>query len=161
GSSLANLINAEGVTVAAGVATVWLGLVDYLDQTGAEVPSLKRIMLGGASVPPALMDRIEKRMGGGGQTSWGMTEVAPVGTVTTATTPVRKSSRAGRPPIGVDLMVAAADGSSLPRGQEGHLRVRGSSVLERYYGSAEAAVDADGWFDTGDLAVIDEEGNVN
>jgi acyl-CoA synthetase (AMP-forming)/AMP-acid ligase II len=161
GLSLARLINAEGVTVAAGVATVWLGLLDHLDQTGGDVPSLQRIMLGGSSVPQALMDRLEKRLGVVVQTSWGMTELSPIGTVTPATAPVRKSSQAGRPPIGVDLMVAAADGSPLPRGQEGHLRVRGSSVVQRYYGNDELAVDADGWFDTGDLAVIDTEGNVS
>jgi acyl-CoA synthetase (AMP-forming)/AMP-acid ligase II len=161
GSSLANLINAEGVTVAAGVATVWLGLVDHLDQTDQEVPSLQRIMLGGSSVPQALMDRLEKRLGAIVQTSWGMTELSPIGTVTPATAAVRRSSQAGRPPIGVDLLVTAADGTPLPRGREGRLRVRGASVVQRYFGHETSAVDADGWFDTGDLAVIDGEGNLS
>src|SRR6185312_2279443 len=97
GRSLANLINAEGVTVAAAVATVWLGLVDHLDQTGAEAPSLQRIMLGGSSVPQALMDRLEKRLGVVVQTSWGMTELSPLGTSTPATALVRKASQSGRP----------------------------------------------------------------
>ena len=79
GPSLANLINTERVTLSAGVATVWLGLLDYLDQTGAEVPSLQRIMLGGSSVPQALMDRLERRLGVTVQTSWGMTEMSPIG----------------------------------------------------------------------------------
>jgi len=158
GASLATLINAEGVTVSAGVATVWLGLVDYLDQTGGEVPSLRRIMLGGSSIPQALMDRLERRLGATVQTSWGMTELSPIGTVTPATAAVRKSSRAGRPPIGVDLLLTNADGAPLPRGREGRLLARGASVLERYFGHEARAVDADGWFDTGDLAVIDDEG---
>ncbi|MBV9251017.1 MAG: AMP-binding protein [Acetobacteraceae bacterium] len=158
GASLANLINAEGVTVSAGVATVWLGLVDYLDQTGGEVPSLRRIMLGGSSIPQALMDRLEQRLGATVQTSWGMTELSPIGAVTPATAAVRKSSRAGRPPIGVDLLLTDAEGKSLPRGREGRLLARGASVLERYFGHEARAVDADGWFDTGDLAVIDDEG---
>ena len=158
GASLATLINAEGVTVSAGVATVWLGLVDYLDQTGGEVPSLRRIMLGGSSIPQALMDRLERRLGATVQTSWGMTELSPIGTVTPATAAVRKSSRAGRPSIGVDLLLTDADGAPLPRGREGHLLARGASVLERYFGHEARAVDADGWFDTGDLAVIDDEG---
>lgn len=161
GSSLAKLINAEGVTVAAGVATVWLGLVDYLDQTGAEVPSLQRIMLGGSSVPQALMDRFEKRLGATVQTSWGMTELSPIGTVTPATAVVRRSSQAGRPPLGVDLVVSDADGVPLPRGHEGRLRVQGASVVERYFGQERPAIEADGWFDTGDLAVIDVEGNLS
>jgi 3-(methylthio)propionyl---CoA ligase len=158
GASLANLINAEAVTVSAGVATVWLGLVDYLDQEGGEVPSLQRIMLGGSSIPQALMDRLEKRLGATVQTSWGMTELSPIGTVTPATAAVRKSSRAGRPPIGVDLLLTDADGAPLPRGREGRLLARGASVLERYFGHEARAVDTDGWFDTGDLAVIDDEG---
>jgi acyl-CoA synthetase (AMP-forming)/AMP-acid ligase II len=163
GPSLANLINAEGVTVAAGVATVWLGLADHLDRTGGEVPSLQRIMLGGASVPQALMDRLEQRLGASVQTSWGMTELSPLGTVTPATAPVRRASQSGRPPIGVDLLVTDVDGTPLPgqRGHEGRLRVRGASVIARYFGDAAPAVDADGWFDTGDLAVIDGDGSVS
>ena len=161
GASLASLINAEGVTVSAGVATVWLGLVDHLDQTGDEVPSLARIMVGGSSVPQALLDRLERRLGATVQMSWGMTELSPIGTVTPATAPVRRASQAGRPPIGVDLVVSAADGTPLPSGEEGRLRVRGASVVQRYFGQDAPAVDADGWFDTGDLARIDAQGNLS
>ena len=161
GASLANLINAEDVSVAAGVATVWLGLVDHLDRTGAKVPSLRRIVLGGSSVPQALMDRLEERLEAVVQTCWGMTELSPLGTVTPATAPLRRASQAGRPPIGVDLLVTDAAGTPLPRGREGRLRVRGASVVERYFGHEDRAVDANGWFDTGDLAVIDTEGNLS
>jgi 3-(methylthio)propionyl---CoA ligase len=163
GASLASLINTENVTVAAGVATVWLGLADHLDRIGGEVPSLQRIMLGGASVPQALMDRLEQRLGVSIQTSWGMTELSPLGTVTPAVSPVRRASQSGRPPLGVDLLLTNAHGVALTaqRGAEGRLRVRGASVIERYFGEAEPAVDAAGWFDTGDLAVIDDEGNVS
>jgi fatty-acyl-CoA synthase len=161
GASLASLINAEGVTVAAGVPTVWLGLVDHLDQSGGEVPSLRRLMIGGASLPQALMDRLEKRLGVVVQTSWGMTELSPLGTVSPATATVRRSSQSGRPPLGVDLQVMDAGGSPLPRGREGRLVVRGASVVERYFGHSDPAVDAGGWFDTGDLAVIDSGGNLS
>ena len=163
GLSLANLINAERVTIAAGVATVWLGLADYLDQTGGDVPSLQRIMLGGSSVPQALMDRLEQRLGVSVQTSWGMTELSPLGTSTPPTAQARKASQSGRPPLGVDLLLTDASGAPLPeqRGQEGRLHVRGASVIERYFGDRDPAVDENGWFDTGDLAVIDAEGNVS
>ncbi len=158
GASLARLINAEGVTIAAGVATVWLGLVDYLDRSGAEVPSLQRIMLGGSSVPQGLMDRLEQRLGAIVQTSWGMTELSPIGTVTPATAVHRRSSQAGRPLMGVELKIGAPDGKPLGRGQEGRLHVRGASVIERYFGQDTSAVDAEGWFDTGDLATLDATG---
>jgi fatty-acyl-CoA synthase len=163
GASLARLIESEGVTVAAGVPTVWLGLVDHLDRTGGQLDSLERIMLGGSSVPQALMDRLEARLGAIVQTSWGMTELSPLGTTTPASAQTRSAAKSGRPAIGIDLLVADAEGRPLAeqRGQEGRLRVRGASVVQRYFGEAQPAVDAAGWFDTGDLAVIDEEGNVS
>lgn len=163
GASLARLINEERVTVAAGVATVWLGLVDHLERTGGSVPSLQRILLGGASVPQALMDRIETSLGVIVQTSWGMTELSPLGAVTPANSDVRRSSTAGRPPIGVDLLLTDEAGDPLPeqRGCEGRLRVRGPSAVQRYYGAADVATDVGGWFDTGDLAIIDSAGNLS
>ncbi|WP_245646726.1 AMP-binding protein [Sphingomonas soli] len=163
GASLAGLIEAEGVTVAVGVATVWLGLVDHLDRTGGAVPSLQRVLLGGSPVPQALMDRLEHRLGATVQTSWGMTEMSPLGTTTPATAPVRRAAQSGRPPLGVDLLLTDAEGVALPeqRGREGRLRVRGASVVERYFGHDAPATDGDGWFDTGDLAMIDASGNVS
>src|SRR3546814_10960364 len=92
-----------------GVATVWLGLADHLDETSGEVPSLERIMLGGSPVPQALMDRLARRLGVTVQTRWGMTELSTMGTVTQQTAPVRRSYRAGRPAIGVDRLHTAAD----------------------------------------------------
>jgi fatty-acyl-CoA synthase len=159
GAGLARLIEAEDVTIAVGVPTVWLGLLDHVEATGQALPSLKRIVLGGAPTPPALMARLEERLGVLVQTTWGMTELSPVGTVTPAFAP-RSPAQSGRPAVGVDLMVADAEGRALPeqRNTEGHLHVRGAAVLRRYFGEAEAATDADGWFATGDLASIDDEG---
>src|SRR3546814_6280729 len=91
-------------------------------------------MLGGSPVPQALMDRLERRLGVTVQTSWGMTELSPLGTVTPPTAPVRRSSQAGRPPIGVDLLLTDADGAPLPdqRDHEGRLRARGASRSEEH-----------------------------
>jgi acyl-CoA synthetase (AMP-forming)/AMP-acid ligase II len=163
GASLARLINDEGVTVAAGVATVWLGLVDHLERTGGTVSSLQRILLGGSSVPQALMDRLEARLGVTIQTSWGMTELSPVGTVTPANAPIRVSTKSGKPPLGVDLRLIDAGGIPLrdQRNGEGRLCVKAASAVERYFGEDETATDADGWFDTGDLARIDASGNLS
>jgi 3-(methylthio)propionyl---CoA ligase len=162
GASLARLIAAEGVSVGVGVPTVWLGLVEHLDSTGGSLPSLRRIIVGGAPLPPALMERIERRLGVEVQTSWGMTELSPSGTVAPPGDRARSAALSGKPAIGVDLLIADVEGCPLPeqRDTEGHLRVRGAAVIERYFGHAEPATDPDGWFATGDLARIDADGNL-
>ncbi|WEK45055.1 MAG: AMP-binding protein [Candidatus Sphingomonas colombiensis] len=84
--------------MAVGVATVWLGLIDHLDVMGMELPSLDRVLLGGAPVPQALMDRIQARLGVVVQTSWGMTELSSIGTVTPAKAITRNAAKSGRSP---------------------------------------------------------------
>ena len=159
GESLAHLIAAEGVTIAVGVPTIWMGLLEYLESTDLALPSLKRIMVGGAPMHPALMKRIEDR-GICVQTTWGMTELSPLGTAAPPDDE-RSPETAGRPAVGLDLMVTDHAGKplDLQRGQEGRLWVRGSSVVSRYFGQTEEAT-KDGWFDTGDLAVLSEAGQV-
>lgn len=160
GASLARLINEESVTLAVGIATVWLGLIEHLEAHGGETPSLRRVIVGGAPLAPALMERIEARLGVTVQTSWGMTELSPLGTCAPPDDPARSAQDSGRIAVGVDLMLTDADGRPLPdqRGAEGHLHVRGAAVLERYFGETESATDADGWFPTGDLARIAADG---
>lgn len=157
GARLARLIRDEGVTITAGVPTVWLGLVDHVDASGESVPGLERIVLGGSGCPESLMNRLEQTLGVRVQTSWGMTELSPTGTLSPPGEPARAS---GRTSIGLDMKLTDAEGVDLARqrGVVGHLKVRGASVVNRYLGAAQPAVDADGWFDTGDLAMIDETG---
>ena len=141
--SLAALINAEGVTVGVGIATIWLDLVEHVDKVGGTLPSLERLIVGGAPLPPALMERIESRLGVIVQTSWGMTELSPSGTVSAIDAPSRSAHLSGRPGVGVDLLLTDAEGRALPqqRGVEGHLRVRGAAVIERYFGEQNRATD--------------------
>ncbi|HEU4623217.1 MAG TPA: AMP-binding protein [Steroidobacteraceae bacterium] len=162
GASLARLIAAEEVTLGVGVPTVWLGLLEHVQASGIELPSLRRIIVGGAPLAPALMERIERRLGAAVQTSWGMTELSPLGTTTPPHDPRRAAALSGRPAVGVDLLLTDPAGRPLPeqRNVEGHLRVRGASVIERYFGEQSPATDSDGWFDTGDLARIDTDGNL-
>lgn len=161
GERLAKLIRSEGVTIAAGVQTVWLGLLDYLDATGGEVPTLERVLIGGSTCPDALIERMEKRLKARVQTSWGMTELSPLGTVA----PPRGNGSAvasGRTPMGLDLKLTDASGVTLAeqRNVTGHLKVKGAAVVDRYFKAEADSLDAEGYFDTGDLATIDDEGNL-
>ncbi|MBL7249309.1 AMP-binding protein [Alloalcanivorax sp. C16-2] len=162
GASLARLIATENVTLAAGVPTVWLGLLEHLEAQGGELPSLKRILVGGAPMSATLMARLEQRLGVSVQTSWGMTELSPLGTITPAAEPRRDAASAGRVAVGMDLLLTDEQGTPLPeqRNVEGHLRVRGAAVVERYLGQRHGALDERGWFATGDLARIDEQGRL-
>jgi 3-(methylthio)propionyl---CoA ligase len=173
GASLAAIMRDEGVTLAAGIQTLWLGVLDHLDAVGGELPALERVLIGGSNCPDALIRRMEQRLGARVQTSWGMTELSPVGTIASPGSPdspdspdspaATETRASGRPVMGVDLKLTDAAGVALPRqrGVVGHLRVKGASVLERYFKSESRAVDAEGYLDTGDLACIDESGNVS
>lgn len=160
GASLARLIAEYGVTIAAGVPTVWLDLFDHLDREGADLPSLRRIMVGGAPLPDALYRRIASR-GIGVQQTWGMTELSPLGTAMRLGGGEPASGTSGAPALGIDLLLVGHDGQPLARQRhgEGRLHVRGPSVVERYFGQEESST-VDGWFDTGDLATIDVAGSL-
>ncbi|HRD45112.1 MAG TPA: long-chain-fatty-acid--CoA ligase [Caulobacter sp.] len=162
GASLTRLLRSEGATIAVGVQTVWLGVLDHLDAVGGEVPDLRRIIIGGSHCPESLIRRMEDRLGATVQTSWGMTELSPLGTVSPANPAPPAARASGRPPVGLDLKLTDADGHALPRqrGDVGHLKVRGQSVVDRYFNADEDALDDDGYFDTGDLARIDEDGSL-
>lgn len=161
GAHLAQLIEAENVTIAIGVPAVWLGLVEHLEASGGDLPSLRRVVVGGAPMPAALMARLEQRLGASVQTTWGMTELSPLGTSARPDDPERRAQFSGRPAVGIDLRLVDADGRPLPaqRGHEGHLQVRGPAVVGRYFGAATDAT-VDGWFATGDLAEIDAGGRL-
>src|SRR4029079_11389320 len=127
GASLARLINSEEVTIGVGVPTVWLGLVEHLDAAGGDVPSPERILGGVSPLPPALMERIERRLGVSVQTSWGMTELSPCGTMSPPRDRKRSAAISGRPAVGIDLLLKDAHGRPPPaqRKAEGPMCVRG------------------------------------
>ncbi len=162
GASLATLMRDEGVTVAAGVQTVWLGVLDHLDAVGGELPELKRVLIGGSSCQDALIRRMEERLGAHVQTSWGMTELSPLGTIAPPDAGWSTTRASGRPAMGLDLKLTDAAGVTLAqqRGVVGYLKAKGASVVDRYFKADADALDAEGYFDTGDLASIDSLGNV-
>jgi fatty-acyl-CoA synthase len=100
-------------------------------------------------------DHLEARV----QTTWGMTELSPLGTAAPAS---GRSVASGRPSIGIDLKLTDAAGNALSeqRNVVGRLKVKGASVIDRYFKGENSAVDSEGYFDTGDLARIDDHGNL-
>ena len=162
GPSLTRLMREEGVTVAAGVPTVWIGVIDQLEREGGDLPVLQRVLIGGSTCTDALIRRIEDRLGVEVQTSWGMTELSPLGTVAPRSGRRADGGHSGRPVMGLDLKLTDAEGVTLPqqRGVVGHLRVKGAAVVDRYFKATSDALDDEGYFDTGDLAMIDDGGNL-
>ena len=158
------LFNEEGVTHSAGVPTVWLNVIDHVEDTGASLGKLHTIIVGGSSAPPATIRWFRKR-NITVKHLWGMTEMSPIGTVGTPPSnwdamsddeQVDYLSRPGRSMFGVELRVVDDQGNVMPRdgASSGHLQTRGAAVVRRYFKKDEDAVDADNWFDTGDIAVI-------
>ncbi len=162
GKSLATLIRDEGVTVAVGVHTVWMGVADHLDSAGGALPSLERVLIGGSQCPEGLIRRMEERLATRVQTSWGMTELSPMGTIASPEPGPTETQASGRPPMGLDLKLTDSEGVTLAtqRGVVGHLKVKGASVVDRYFKGEQELLDEEGYFDTGDLAIIDEAGNL-
>jgi acyl-CoA synthetase (AMP-forming)/AMP-acid ligase II len=161
---ICKLINEEGVTHSAGVPTVWLNIIDHVEDTGAQLGKLHTIVVGGSSAPSATIRWFRKRNIRVNHL-WGMTEMTPVGTVGAPPAnwdsmndeeQVNYLSRPGRSMFGVELRIVDDDGKVLPRDGEssGHLQTRGAAVVRRYFKKDEDCVDADNWFDTGDIAVI-------
>jgi len=167
GASMATLLNTEAVTFTCGVPTVWLGLLQHLRSTGEKLHTVKRIMTGGSAAPPLLIDAFRDEYGVAVEHGWGMTELSPVGTYN-ATRPAPSKQEAtqhmlkqGRVLPGIDMKIVDGDGKELPWDGKafGDLKVRGPWVASAYYGDEPgSALDADGWFATGDVATIDAEG---
>jgi fatty-acyl-CoA synthase len=169
GRSLHELIEGEGVTFSAGVPTVWQNYVEHLRATGARTSSLRRVVIGGAACPETLKQDMED-LGVEVLHAWGMTELSPVGLVASHSAaslrlPAEQRRavelKQGRP-TGIDAMLQDDNGAELQRDglTPGRLMVRGPAVIDRYLGAETSALHADGWFDTGDIATIDELGFV-
>lgn len=170
GASLQQLIREEGVTFSGGVPTIWTMYLDHLERTGEDTGPLRQIVIGGSAVPRAMAETFEKRYGVQVRQIWGMTETSPLGVLSTPTPKLAEAGQAtldeilwtrqGRRQFGVELKVVDEEGNEQPAdGQSaGSVLVRGPWIIESYYRSETSALDADGWFDTGDIATIDEYG---
>jgi len=169
GKSIYELLEDEKVTATAAVPTVWLGLLQYLDQTGKKLPYLQKVVVGGAACPPMMIRRFENDFDVEVIHGWGMTEMSPVGTtgkLKHATmgldreAKLKLKEKQGRTPYLVEMKIVDDGGNDLPRDGKvfGHLLVRGPAVSKGYFKLDEDILTGDGWFDTGDIATIDPLG---
>jgi fatty-acyl-CoA synthase len=169
---LCELMRRERVTHSAGVPTVWLAMFAHMDATGETLPDLRQAIIGGSAAPRFMIERLMKS-GVNVAHAWGMTETSPIGTTGAKCwnwddlpfdEQVSIKQMQGRVPFGVELRTVDLGDPSivLPRdGQSsGALQVRGPWVLRRYFKAEQDAVDADGWFDTGDVGILYPDGTL-
>jgi len=172
GESVFNIIEEEAVTVTAAVPTVWLGLLHYLESTGKVLTKLKRVAIGGSACPRAVTEAFEKKYGVEVIHAWGMTEMSPIGSLCTLKPEVMGlegealydlKQKQGFAQFTVDMKITDDNGTILPWDGTtfGRLKVRGPAVSKAYFGLDEHILDEEGYFDTGDVATIDENGYMN
>jgi fatty-acyl-CoA synthase len=170
GASIYELLDTYKVTFTAAVPTIWLMLLQDLEKTGAKLPHLKRVVIGGSACPRAMTKTFQDNYGVEVVHAWGMTEMSPLGSLCTmkpeyagltGDARLDVQMKQGHPPFGVDMKITDDDGKDLPWDGKtfGRLKVRGPAVAKAYYKvERDAVFENDGWFDTGDVGTIDQYG---
>ena len=170
-ATLARLTVEEGVTILAGVPTIWIGLLNYMKENNLTFPNVHTVICGGSAIPRALMegmDQVGLRM----LHAWGMTETSPIGTVARPRSwhpkdyegEIKVRLSQGPPHPGVEIRIMdLGSGEELPWDGEafGEIQCRGPWIASGYYNGYDPdKMTADGWFRTGDVATIDSDGYV-
>lgn len=169
GKSVYELIEAEQVTYAAGVPTVWQMLLGHLKPNGLRFSTLKRTVIGGSACPPAMIAAFREEYGVEVLHAWGMTEMSPLGTLCTLKNKhlqlpeeqqMKVRLKQGRAIYGVDMKIVGEDGRELPWDGKtfGDLLVKGPWIVGEYFKGEGGNPLVDGWFPTGDVATIDPDG---
>ncbi|WP_040556696.1 long-chain fatty acid--CoA ligase [Reinekea blandensis] len=169
GENIQSLIEDEKVTQAFAVPTIWLTLHNYLQSSQKQIPSLKMVGVGGAASPKALVKTYAEHYGVYWMGIWGMTETSPLATAAIQTPQMETmapedryelQASAGRPMFGVEIEIFDGKDRPLPHDgvTRGNLRVRGPWILASYFKGEGADKFVDGWFETGDVAVINPQG---
>ena len=174
GASLVQLIDDYQVTAALGVPTIWQGLLNAAQQSGTQLASLKRNVVGGASCPPSMIKTFKDVYDCETIHAWGMTETSPLGSVNqmkakhlilSEEEQFKSRFSQGRPPFGVKLRITDAENSTNEIQRDGktagNLQIQGHWIVDTYFGKDQSALTSDGWFDTGDIATVDEDGYLN
>ena len=169
GASIYELIVSEGVTFSAAVPTVWQGLLAHLREHRLSIPSVKRVLIGGSAVPESLIRAFNDEFGIEVLQGWGMTETSPIGTLSNMTPELaalpydeqlKWRVKQGTPPLGVELKLKNYAGQEQPHDGHtyGRLMIKGPTIAGAYFRSDESILDVEGFFDTGDVSTIDEQG---
>ena len=169
GEPLYDLIDREDVSLAFGVPTIWMGLLAYCRENNKILSSVKNTIIGGSALSLSTLQEFDEVHDVNVIHAWGMTEMSPLGTTNVPTLEMESMSKdekyaiqlkQGKPIYGVELKVVDDAGNDLPHDGEsqGHLLVRGPWILQKYFKADNDAVDKDGWFDTGDISVLDQDG---
>ena len=166
GASIFQLLDEFRVTCTAAVPTIWLMLLQHLETTGAKLPYLNRVVIGGSACPRAMTETFEKNYGVTVIHAWGMTEMSPLGSLCTIKPEYAALEndalydlkvKQGHPPFGVEMRITDDGGAGQPWDGKtfGRLKVRGPAVARAYFKDDANILDEDGFFDTGDVATID------
>ena len=172
GASIYELLDTEKVTITAAVPTVWLMLLTYLQENDLKLPHLNKVIIGGSAVPEKILRAFEEDYEVDVVHAWGMTETSPLGTLGTLPphmldadidTRMAQKLKQGRPPFGVELKIVDDEHNDVAWDGEtsGRLLVRGPGIAAAYFkGAGGKVVDEDNWFDTGDVANMDQYGTM-
>ena len=170
GASIFELLDAEQVSFTAAVPTVWLMLLQHLEEQNLKLPYLDTVVIGGSAAPRMMIEKFEKDYEVDVNHAWGMTELSPLGTMGVLKGKMHDLSfdervdikvKQGRPPYLVQMKITDDDGNELPRDGKtfGNLKVKGPFIIETYMKDDGGEIlDAEGYFDTGDVATLDADG---
>jgi 3-(methylthio)propionyl---CoA ligase len=167
GASLWQLIEAEQPDLLLGVPTVWLMLLNHMDEIGKTLDSVNNVVVGGSAAPLSMIKKFDEVHDAFLIHAWGMTEMSPLGTANVKTATMKNmpideryqlQQKQGRPVFGVEMKIVDDNGQSQPHDGTtfGRLLVRGPWVIKQYYKTDDMSSFENGWLDTGDVATIDE-----
>jgi len=170
GASIHELLEQEKCTLSLAVPTVWMMLTGFLRENGAKLPHMKRVVIGGSAVPEAMIRSFEQEYDVSVIHAWGMTETSPLGTLNFLMPHLQELDyeaqmstklKQGKSVFGIDIRIVDDEGTVLPHDGVafGRLQVQGHWVTSGYFKDEDnIAFTSDGWFDTGDVATIDNDG---
>ena len=166
--NLIELINKHDVSVSIAIPTIWEEVLEYLRVHDIKIPSLKRVYSGGSQVPQWMIQEFKDKHGIDCVQVWGMTETSPLGLVNYPSNNQKNKennlmSKTGRPVWAMEFKITDPEGKTIKKDhtQVGNIWVKGPTVINKYYKERDFCVDSEGWFDTGDIGNLDNDGYIS